>query len=157
MSQRTQEFGIRLALGASTSGLRRDVVQRRQETRRQLVTTMGGVHRPALGCTVVARESVEIREKRGCFTTRRCKSIRATDSSFIKMSVVVRSKAFERLSRNASVLASAPTPSRRGTGKTNILRHRRNMLTMLLRRNSLQCRCRLLGDQTIPYLIRVPS
>jgi len=27
----------------------------------------------------------------------------------------------------------------------------------LLRRNSLQCRCRLLGDQAIPYLIRVPS
>jgi hypothetical protein len=27
----------------------------------------------------------------------------------------------------------------------------------LLRRNSLQCRCRLLGDQAIPYLVRVPS
>ena len=35
--------------------------------------------------------------------------------------------------------------------------HQRDNLTGLLRRSSLQCRCRLLGDQAIPYLIRVPS
>ena len=53
--------------------------------------------------------------------------------------------------------ASTPTPSRKGKGKTNILCHQRDNLTGLLRRSSLQCRCRLLGDQAIPYLIRVPS